>query len=156
MRPLFSGGPTPFQSQGGTTILTAARSLALETAPPSNYPVSTGLDAPEVEGADLHSLQCARQKVSLCCPIPSPPPPVPGGVLGHQLCLPSTLGSGACAAGIGLLGLCLPKAAGHTPLLLEPLPVHWLLPRLHRVCALTLYRYQPTVCDVPPPVHFLY
>ena len=62
------------------------------------------------------------QQESPHCPVPFPPPPVPGRTQDSGPCPLGALGSRACAAGIALLGPRLLKAAARSPCLLEPLP----------------------------------
>ena len=146
VRPLVPGGPTSTRQRvtpGGTTLAVAS-SPAVESAPAVTT-TALSLQRPGCSpGGVRRSAQLGpalRQELPRC-PVSSLPPPVPGGgerrILG---CVPRALGSGACAAGIMLLGPGLPKAAGHSPLHPEPPPE--LLPRPRRPCAPALYHALP-------------
>ena len=122
--------PRPSQAQGETRRISTGGSQVSSPRVSScssyrSLPVHTGLDASRRHGyADLPSLGAPRGRMSCRCPVQSPPLLVPGQVQDHGLCPPSALVSGACAAGIRLPGLCLPKVAGHRLFFLDPLPAH--------------------------------
>ena len=79
---------------------------------------------------------------------PSPPPPVWGErrILG---CVPRRPGICGLPCWVCPSRPGFPKAAGHSPLCPEPPPE--LLPRLHGVRFLALYRAWPTVCGMLSP-----
>ena len=158
VRPLFPCRPAPSQAQGDTrrNNTSGGQLSSPEVSSRSNYrslPVSTGLDALGVGGADLHSFGSPVAGES-CCPVPSPPPPVSGGVKDLGLCLLGTLGPGACVAGITFLGLWLRRQQGAAP---SPgATLSELLQRPSQVPAPALYRDRPMVCGaLSPGVHFL-
>ena len=63
-------------------------------------------------GAGLHSLQGPQWHESPPCPVPSPPPSLPGDVQDPGLYPLCALGSRALAAGIVLPGIKVPEASG--------------------------------------------
>ena len=112
VRPLFPGSPTPSQAQGDTRRSNNTGGSQLSSSgvsSHSNYhslPVCTGLDA-LVAGVLICTVRGAQQQEGPRCPVSSAPLPFPGVAQDPGLC-PVRSGpvrSGACAAGIALLGL---------------------------------------------------
>ena len=116
MRPLFPGSPAPSQAQGDTRRDTTGGGQLSSSGVSShnNYnslPVRTGLDALDARVLTCTALGALMARVfSLTCALPAFA--CPWGSAGSWTVSPSSLGSGACAAGIMLPGSQLLKAAG--------------------------------------------
>ena len=140
VRPLFPGGPAPSRAQDDTRRNTPDSSQLPSpgVSSHSNYhslPVRRGLDA--LSGGGGGVLTCtARGRGDRSILVVLRPPHLclsrgESRILG---CVPGALGSGAFAAVIAFLGPQLPKAAGCSPLHLEPellpRPSSWHTPAL--------------------------